>query len=540
MTIRRTDIENGECYTDYETEYFLARRLAKNSDTLPFPTLSPLSKDVIGEMLIDHSTDKKLQARSQIAIPVNLGNGRYAGLFIRMEEKVGENEDSLEYEYKAIWADPAGIDTMPKYVKEMLKDSPRISPENIFVSQSRYQPLEAVDLPESDEPDLESRDVEEPEKKQALVSDNNSAPFVVEILKKLSDGEIYLNLDESSNQLKLHKRKDDKPIKEMTEEESINTGNSFRKKHLSLDKKENAKKSTKDQEHQGFSARGSAGFSLMSGLKTVGMGILLFATRVTGDDRNPDPTRFPTAAPSSRPSNMPSFVPTYLPTISHAPTDSPSYFPTPAPSFRPSPFPTEFPTLAPSSYTNPQNVTTSSERSSEKIWPNEATSGLVGFGVGAIPQAGAIICARTPFLDGTLFATKEAALEYMGPISATMLAAAGHTLIGGAFGAGIAAAAAAIHNEVEKKSYPHHTKYDHSETKARDGQGWGREDERVREWAYLGFVAGGIATVTAMAAVAINRCMSNEHKKVHVNDVNDVEVTFYKGYPAGGGGKGGR
>jgi hypothetical protein len=152
-------------YQDDEVDFLLEKHLAEN--TLPIPSrMSRLEnqKD-FQDFLNDYAASDDKNGFQQIAMSVELTNGRRAALITDGKQ--------------VMWSDPMGIDSIPDHIKESLQKTLNINPDQIIITRDKFQHSTVDD----------SGNIKE--------SNNHSAAFSIYLLSALSKGELFLNPNDS-------------------------------------------------------------------------------------------------------------------------------------------------------------------------------------------------------------------------------------------------------------------------------------------------------------------------------------------------------
>ena len=187
-------------YQDDEVDFLLEKHLAEN--TLPIPSrMSRLEnqKD-FQDFLNDYAASDDKNGIQQIAMSVELTNGRRAALITDGKQ--------------VMWSDPMGIDSIPDHIKESLQKTLNINPDQIIITRDKFQHSTVDDSGNTKE------------------SNNHSAAFSIYLLSALSKGELFLNpndsklfgINSSDNSLA--------NLEEMTAKGSQKLGITLRNEHL--------------------------------------------------------------------------------------------------------------------------------------------------------------------------------------------------------------------------------------------------------------------------------------------------------------------
>ena len=187
-------------YQDDEVDFLLEKHLDEN--TLPIPSrMSRLEnqKD-FQDFLNDYSASDDKNGIQQIAMSVELTNGRRAALITDGK--------------KVMWSDPMGIDSIPDHIKESLQKTLNINPGQIIITRDKFQHSTLDD----------SGNIKE--------SNNHSAAFSIYLLSALSKGELFLNPNDS-NLFGINSSDNSLAnLEEMTAKGSQKLGTTLRNEHL--------------------------------------------------------------------------------------------------------------------------------------------------------------------------------------------------------------------------------------------------------------------------------------------------------------------
>ena len=441
-------------YQDDEVDFLLEKHLAEN--TLPIPSrMSRLEnqKD-FQDFLNDYAASDDKNGIQQIAMSVELTNGRRAALITDGKQ--------------VMWSDPMGIDSIPDHIKESLRETLNIDSGQIIITRDKFQHSTLDD----------SGNIKE--------SNNHSAAFSIYLLSALSKGELFLNLNDS-NLFGINSSDNSLAnLEEMTVKGSQKLGITLRNEHLADLKEQYPKEAEKISQfkaenpvkkQQTSSTIPSFG-KILSNIIPLTIGFLAMLTRPTFG-QNYRPSKKPILAPTI---SVPTLQPrgntplpsqriegvTFSPTQaegSRGPTKStinptrnpsgpssqstgnptgPSSQPTKQPSFRPNGMPSLIPT-GPTQQPSSSELTTPTSptaTTSTTTLPNEVTTELASVGVIGVVEG-------ISYSLGATGATGEfalAAFDGVGmtaTLSTSVFTALPTLLLGGTLGGGVGAAVGA-------------------------------------------------------------------------------------------------